>query len=153
MPSSSDDTRDRISSAALLVNVTARIDDGGTCFAVIRCAIRCVITRVLPLPAPARINTGPSVVSAASRCWGLRPERKSTCLPFSHRCNAHPRAAMVYIGRTGMNDLCFLTATEMARLVRAKKLSARELLDAHLQQIERVNPKVNAIVTCIPEEA
>ena len=60
---------------------------------------------------------------------------------------------MVYIGRTGMNDLCFLTATEMARLVRAKKLSARELLDAHLQQIERVNPKVNAIVTCIPEQA
>jgi len=60
---------------------------------------------------------------------------------------------MVYIGRTGMNDLCFLTATEMARLVRAKKLSARELLDAHLQQIERVNPTVNAIVTCIPEQA
>ena len=52
-----------------------------------------------------------------------------------------------------MNDLCFLTATEMARLLRSKKLSARELLDAHLKQIERVNPKVNAIVTRIPEQA
>ena len=42
------------------------------------------MTRVLPLPAPARIRTGPSVVSTASRCWGLRPERKSTTSLFSH---------------------------------------------------------------------
>ncbi len=41
----------------------------------------------------------------------------------------------------------------MARLIRAKKLSAREALDAHLKQIERVNPKVNAIVTLVPEMA
>ena len=54
-------TRSRISEAALFVKVTARIADGGTCFAVTICAIRCVMTRVLPLPAPARINNGPSV--------------------------------------------------------------------------------------------
>jgi amidase len=41
----------------------------------------------------------------------------------------------------------------MARLIRAKKLSAREALAAHLKQIERVNPKVNAIVTLVPEIA
>src|SRR5215469_4871722 len=76
--------RARISAAALLVNVTARMDEGGTCRAVIRCAIRCVMTLVLPLPAPARISTGPSVASTASRCWGLRPERKSTTDTFSH---------------------------------------------------------------------
>src|SRR5579863_6322023 len=76
--SSSEATRERISPAALLVNVTARTADAGTCFALIRCEMRCVMTRVLPLPAPARIRTGPSVVSTASRCWGLRPERKST---------------------------------------------------------------------------
>jgi len=34
-----------------------------------------VITRVLPLPGPAMINTGPLVVSTASRCGGLSPER------------------------------------------------------------------------------
>jgi amidase len=50
-------------------------------------------------------------------------------------------------------SLCFLSALEMARLIRAKKLSAREALAAHLQQIERVNPKVNAIVTLVPEMA
>src|SRR5579863_528612 len=34
------------------------------------------MTRVLPLPAPARMSTGPSVVSTASRCCGLSWERK-----------------------------------------------------------------------------
>jgi amidase len=37
----------------------------------------------------------------------------------------------------------------MARQIRAGKLSAREALEAHLRQIERVNPKVNAIVTLV----
>lgn len=50
-------------------------------------------------------------------------------------------------------ELCFLTATELARRLRKKDLSARELLDAHLRQIERVNPKINAIVTLVPEIA
>jgi amidase len=39
----------------------------------------------------------------------------------------------------------------MARLIRTKKLSAREALAAHLKQIERVNPKVNAMVTRCPK--
>src|SRR5580704_3040925 len=41
----------------------------------------------------------------------------------------------------------------MARLIRRGKLSAREVMAAHLKQIERVNPKVNAIVTLIAEQA
>ena len=51
------------------------------------------------------------------------------------------------------SPLCFLSAVEMARLIRAKKLSAREALAAHLKQIELVNPKVNAMVTLVPEMA
>ena len=50
-------------------------------------------------------------------------------------------------------SICFLSTVEMARLIRAKKLSAREALAAHLTQIERVNPKVNAMVTLVPEMA
>ena len=46
-----------------------------------------------------------------------------------------------------------MSAVEMARLIRTRKLSAREALAAHLKQIERVNPKVNAIVTLVPEMA
>ena len=43
-------------------------------------------------------------------------------------------------------EICFLTATELVRRIRAKELSVREVMKAHLAQIERVNPKVNAIV-------
>ena len=52
-----------------------------------------------------------------------------------------------------MSDICHLSAVEMARLVRARELSARELLSAHLAHIERVNPTVNAIVTLVPDQA
>jgi amidase len=50
-------------------------------------------------------------------------------------------------------EICFLTATELVRLVRANELSAREVMEAHLSQIERVNPEVNAIVTLTAERA
>src|SRR5437764_6630061 len=51
------------------------------------------------------------------------------------------------------SSICLMSAVEMARLIRLKKLSAREALAAHLKQIERVNPKVNAIVTLVAEAA
>ena len=51
------------------------------------------------------------------------------------------------------SSVCFLSAVEMAQLIRTKQLSAREALAEHLKQIERVNPKVNAIVTLVPEMA
>jgi amidase len=50
-------------------------------------------------------------------------------------------------------DLCFLPAIELAGLIQTKELSAREVMAAHLAQIERVNPQVNAIVTLLPEQA
>jgi amidase len=55
--------------------------------------------------------------------------------------------------QAGDSLLCFTGAVEMARLIRTRKLSAREALAAHLEQIERVNPKVNAMVTLAPELA
>jgi amidase len=50
-------------------------------------------------------------------------------------------------------ELCLLTAVEMSRRLRSRDLSARDLLEAHLRQIERVNPKVNAIVTMVADQA
>ena len=44
-------------------------------------------------------------------------------------------------------DLCFSNATELAALIRARKVSAREVMAAHLAQINRLNPKINAIVS------
>jgi amidase len=52
-----------------------------------------------------------------------------------------------------MEDLCFTPARKLARLLRARKLSATELMRAFIAQVERVNPKVNAIVTFVPEQA
>ncbi|MCW2536576.1 MAG: Amidase, Asp-tRNAAsn/Glu-tRNAGln amidotransferase subunit [Modestobacter sp.] len=45
------------------------------------------------------------------------------------------------------DDLCTRPATELAALVRDREVSARELMDAHLDRIERLNPALNAIVT------
>jgi amidase len=49
--------------------------------------------------------------------------------------------------------LCLLTATEQAAALRSGACSARELIEAHLARIERVDPLVNAIVTRTPERA
>ena len=51
------------------------------------------------------------------------------------------------------DDLCFMDAIDLASHIRRKELSAREVMTAHLEQIARVNPKVNAIVTQIADEA
>ncbi len=50
-------------------------------------------------------------------------------------------------------ELCFQTASQLARQLAAKELSACEVMQAHLSQIEACNPKVNAIVTLLPERA
>jgi len=47
-------------------------------------------------------------------------------------------------------DLVELTAVEQRRMIGAKEVSARELLDAHLARIEAVNGAVNAIVALDP---
>ncbi|MFJ2029390.1 amidase [Streptosporangium sp. NPDC087985] len=47
----------------------------------------------------------------------------------------------------------YLTATEMLELLRTRQVSASELLEAHLNRIEEVNPRVNAIVTLVAERA
>jgi amidase len=52
-----------------------------------------------------------------------------------------------------MSDLCFLTAVELADRIRRREVSVTEVVRAHLGQIERVNPAVNAIVTLTAERA
>jgi len=50
-------------------------------------------------------------------------------------------------------SLCDLSAAEMARRLRAGDLSAREVMQAHLDRIADRNPRLNAIVTLDPERA
>lgn len=49
--------------------------------------------------------------------------------------------------------ICGLLATQMAAMLAGGEISARELLAAHLERIEQVNPALNAIVTFTPELA
>lgn len=52
-----------------------------------------------------------------------------------------------------MDDLCFLPAGTIARLIRAKEVSAVEVVEAHARRIEAVNPRINAIVQAGLDEA
>ena len=79
-----------------------------------------------------------TIQPAAKSCWEWLP-----CLS----------SRILWRLQAPASSVCFMSAVEMARLIRTKKLSAREALAAHLKQIERVNPKVNAIVTLVPEMA
>ncbi len=50
------------------------------------------------------------------------------------------------------DEICSMRAVDIVDALRNKRLSAREVMQAHLKQIGRVNAKVNAIVTLAPEE-
>jgi Asp-tRNA(Asn)/Glu-tRNA(Gln) amidotransferase A subunit family amidase len=45
-----------------------------------------------------------------------------------------------------MSDLNFLSAVSMAEQIRQKRISPVNLIEAHLEQIERLNPSLNAFV-------
>ena len=99
-PSSRRSVRSFISPAALLVKVTARIASEATPLSRIRWPMRWVMTRVLPLPAPARIRVGPSVASTASRCWSFEPREQRRLV----------RVIATSVGRL------YSTVTDLARL-------------------------------------
>ncbi len=46
-----------------------------------------------------------------------------------------------------------LDATETANLIRKKQISAREAVDAHLARLDQVNPKINAVVRALHDQA
>jgi aspartyl-tRNA(Asn)/glutamyl-tRNA(Gln) amidotransferase subunit A len=50
-------------------------------------------------------------------------------------------------------DLCFTPATELATMIRARRLSPVEVTRAVLERIERVNPKLNAFCTLTADTA
>jgi amidase len=59
------------------------------------------------------------------------------------RSHAHKGSAMLHL----------LSASELAQRIRNREVSAVEVLNDHLRQIERCNPRVNAIVTLVAEQA
>jgi amidase len=49
-------------------------------------------------------------------------------------------------------EICFMEATTLVELLRTKRISSVEVMQAHLSQINRVNAKVNAMVTLVEEQ-
>jgi amidase len=49
--------------------------------------------------------------------------------------------------------LCFASARDLARQIRAREVSSREVMAAFLAQIDRLNPQLNAIVARLDEAA
>jgi amidase len=49
-------------------------------------------------------------------------------------------------------DLCFTGGRELASLIRARKISAREVMAAHLDRINRLNSTLNAIVARLDDD-
>src|SRR5215471_7257926 len=97
---------------------------------------------------------------------GHRPRLQGNGARLAPMSDPYPTRREVLLGMAGVpflqgrlqpqssdSSVCFMSAIEMARLIRLKKLSAREALAEHLKQIQRVNPKVNAIVTLAAEMA
>ncbi|WP_225804369.1 amidase family protein [Streptomyces sp. NK15101] len=50
-------------------------------------------------------------------------------------------------------EICDASASEPARRLRARELSAREVVTAHLERIEQLDPTLNAIVTLTADKA
>src|SRR5687768_15551741 len=51
------------------------------------------------------------------------------------------------------SPLCFASARELAAQMARGEMSARDVMAAHLDQIGRLNPQLNAIVAKLPDEA
>ena len=82
----------------------------------------------------------------------IPPTRREVLVAMA-ATSLYPALPAAFAAESAASPLCFTSAVEMAALIRAKKLSAREALAEHLKQIERVNPQVNAIVTLVADQA
>jgi len=50
------------------------------------------------------------------------------------------------------DELCFSSAVDLAKMIETRQVSAREVMAAHLQRIERFNPRLNAIVAKLDDD-
>src|ERR1700730_11090673 len=60
---------------------------------------------------------------------------------------------MNYISTNKTVPIHYLEATTLAALLRTKHLASRQVVQAHLDRTEAVNPKINAVVTLMGEAA
>src|SRR6202158_4726193 len=93
-----------------------------------------------------RLGTSAAMSAAAT------PLLSSPIEKFGAATERNPVLAPRDVTPNSSDEICFMRAVDILDSIRKKKLSAREVMQAHLKQINRVNAKVNAIVTLIPEQ-
>jgi Amidase len=54
---------------------------------------------------------------------------------------------------TNPEDLAFLPAHRIAALIKARKITSRQITDIYLERMERLNPTLNCVVTLMKESA
>src|SRR5688500_18227563 len=80
----------------------------------------------------------------------------SMLAPVTQNAGANPTSSLASPQPSREKDgdtLIYMSAIELVERMRRKDVSAREVLTAHLAQIDRINPKVNAIVTLAADRA
>ena len=60
--------------------------------------------------------------------------------------------ALAQVPLQDRSDIIALGATDLAAAIRRRDISSREVMAAHLAQIDRLNPRFNAIVSRVPTE-
>lgn len=50
-----------------------------------------------------------------------------------------------------VNEIIRLSASELARRIRARQVSAQAVVEALLERIREINPKINAVVQLVPD--
>ena len=50
------------------------------------------------------------------------------------------------------DDLIFMSAAALAEAIRAKRVSSEEVVRAHIERIQEVNPKINAVVQLVADK-
>jgi amidase len=71
----------------------------------------------------------------------------------SAACKRDPIRSMKAQKAIPNGELTFMSATALARAIRNKQVSSEEVVNAHLSRIEIVNPKINAVVQIVAEQA
>lgn len=96
------------------------------------------------------LDAGNDGVPVSRRRFGATIAAGGAYAAFHHVLGGAVAAAAQVSGRS---ELCDMSAVELSARLARKQVSAREVMAAHLAQIERVNPKVNAIVTLVADQA
>jgi amidase len=96
------------------------------------------------------------IVVSFQRISGFCPEKTGNLDTYTRSEFKKKDCNLLHYGRVGeedMDEFIYASATELARAIRAKEVSSEEVVDACLERIEKVNPKLNAVVQLTADAA